>query len=337
MNHSAELRSLIEEYVAQNKLKSNFLPIIECDSQDEASLGRMCERTRVLISAVGPFARPEGYALLVECLKKKKTHLVDISGEPLHMERARVRLHQDAVNNNVTCVTGCGFDCVPSDMTIEALLQQVPKVKSLQLIVTSETAGNVGTLMTAIESLSAQNVAELQRVRQEAKKKTNTDDNVEIPRAKRKGIHWNSQMKLWCVPFPGADPTVARNSQQERHRAVQDFLAAGGKNRQEEDEISSEISSQSYDGDNNKGRRRRRSDGVELLARNNPNPVAVDMYFGVKNIFYVLALLWVGVLIMLASKLDFLKRQLAKNPKFWTLGIFQLEPPREQLLDKWVR
>jgi short subunit dehydrogenase-like uncharacterized protein len=158
-HHSANLSKLITTYCKEQKLE--FLPMIVCDSSDAAALDRMAQSTRVVIATAGPF-NAVGLPVVAACVKAK-THYVDISGEPLFVERAYVEHHEAAKKNGVTIVNCCGFDCVPSDMAINEILKRVPNVRRIEGFLTSNAHGNTGTLFTAVEGVRNSGALALQR------------------------------------------------------------------------------------------------------------------------------------------------------------------------------
>jgi short subunit dehydrogenase-like uncharacterized protein len=158
-NHSPALSKLIATYCKEHKL--DFLPVIECDASDAAALDRMAQAARVVIATAGPF-NSVGMPVVAACVRSE-THYVDITGEPLFVERAYVEHHEAAKKNGATVVNCCGFDCVPSDIAIDAILKRVPNVRRIEGFLTSNAHGNTGTLFTAVEGVRSSAALALQR------------------------------------------------------------------------------------------------------------------------------------------------------------------------------
>ncbi|WP_448319391.1 saccharopine dehydrogenase family protein [Streptomyces sp. CO7] len=87
---------------------------IVADAGSPADLAAMAERTRVVVTTVGPYAR---YGLpLVEACAKAGTHYADLTGEPLFVRECADRFHEVAATSGAKIVNSCGFDSVPSDL-----------------------------------------------------------------------------------------------------------------------------------------------------------------------------------------------------------------------------
>jgi short subunit dehydrogenase-like uncharacterized protein len=90
--------------------------ILLADSHDRASLRALVERTRVVCSTVGPFAKYGSE--LVEACAHSGTHYCDISAE-VHWIRRMIDLHSaEAERTGARIVHACGFDSIPSDLGV---------------------------------------------------------------------------------------------------------------------------------------------------------------------------------------------------------------------------
>jgi len=118
------------------------IPVFECDSTDPASLERMTAAATVVISAAGPFNQ-FGMPLIDACVKTG-THYVDITGEPLFVERTLLNHHAEATKKGITIVNCCGFDCVPSDLSVAEILKRVPNVTRIDGYLRSNAHINTG-------------------------------------------------------------------------------------------------------------------------------------------------------------------------------------------------
>lgn len=98
------------------------VPIVIADSQDEASLQAMVQRTKVICTTVGPYAR-YGSKLVAACVAHQ-TDYCDLSGEVQWMRRMIDRHHEAARANNTRIVHTCGVDSIPSDMGVYYVQQQ---------------------------------------------------------------------------------------------------------------------------------------------------------------------------------------------------------------------
>ena len=90
------------------------LEVLVADCADDEALLVLAARTRVLISAAGPFSIL-GERVMLACIEAK-THYVDITGEVPWVAEMR-RLHgARAVAAGVCIASFCGYDCVPCEL-----------------------------------------------------------------------------------------------------------------------------------------------------------------------------------------------------------------------------
>lgn len=111
------------------------VPKIVANSDDQASLASMAERTKVLLTTVGPY-QSYGTDVVAACTKAG-TDYVDLCGEPAWM-RDTVRDFQAAAESSgARIVHSCGFDSVPFDLGVfytqakarEAFGETCPRVR----------------------------------------------------------------------------------------------------------------------------------------------------------------------------------------------------------------
>jgi short subunit dehydrogenase-like uncharacterized protein len=102
------------------------LPLITANADDPASLRAMCERTRVVLTTVGPY-QLYGEPLLAACAHTG-THYVDLCGEPAWMRQMIDKYDADAANSGARIVFSCGFDSIPFDLGVWTL-QQAARAK----------------------------------------------------------------------------------------------------------------------------------------------------------------------------------------------------------------
>ncbi|MDH6227101.1 saccharopine dehydrogenase NADP-binding domain-containing protein [Streptomyces sp. MJP52] len=87
---------------------------IVADAGSPADMAAMAERTTVVVTTVGPYAR---YGLpLAEACARAGTHYADLTGEPLFVRECVDRFHDVAARSGAKIVNSCGFDSVPSDL-----------------------------------------------------------------------------------------------------------------------------------------------------------------------------------------------------------------------------
>lgn len=96
-------------------------PLVVADASDPASLYAMVERTRVVLTTVGPY-QLYGSELVAACAESG-TDYVDLCGEPAWM-RQMIDVHADAAKTSgARIVFSCGFDSIPFDLGVYYLQQ----------------------------------------------------------------------------------------------------------------------------------------------------------------------------------------------------------------------
>lgn len=97
------------------------LPIIIADASDSKALTALAERTKVVASTVGPYAR-YGSALVAACANAG-TDYCDLTAEIPWMQRMMDQHGATAKNTGARIVHSCGFDSIPSDLGTWVLQQ----------------------------------------------------------------------------------------------------------------------------------------------------------------------------------------------------------------------
>ncbi len=90
------------------------VPLVLGDADDQAQLDVLAARTRVVCSAVGPYAL-HGSKLVAACVHHG-THYCDLTGEVHWMRRMIDTHHQRGRETGARIVHTCGFDSIPSDL-----------------------------------------------------------------------------------------------------------------------------------------------------------------------------------------------------------------------------
>ena len=97
-------------------------PIITADASSPASLDAMAARTRVVVTTVGPYSR-YGLPMVAACAAAG-TDYADLTGEAMFVRQSIDDFHKQAVDTKARIVHACGFDSVPSDMTVYELFRR---------------------------------------------------------------------------------------------------------------------------------------------------------------------------------------------------------------------
>ena len=98
-------------------------PILTVDADKPSTLDDMAARTRVVVTTVGPYSK-YGLPLVAACAKAG-TDYADLTGEAMFVRQSIDEFHKQAVDTKARIVHACGFDSVPSDMTVYELFRRV--------------------------------------------------------------------------------------------------------------------------------------------------------------------------------------------------------------------
>lgn len=134
-------------------------PLIAVDADKPATLEDMAARTRVVITTVGPYSK-YGLPLVAACAAAG-TDYADLTGEAMFVRQSIDDFHKQAVDTKARIVHACGFDSVPSDMTVYELFRRARQDGAGELGDTSFVlrgfAGGVsgGTIASMIEVFRA--------------------------------------------------------------------------------------------------------------------------------------------------------------------------------------
>jgi short subunit dehydrogenase-like uncharacterized protein len=94
-------------------------PVIVGDLSDATDMAKLAYGTRVVISAIGPYAK-QGLLLVAACAAAG-TDYVDVTGEVPFVRDSIDMCNEHAVSTGARIVHSCGFDSIPSDLTVYAL------------------------------------------------------------------------------------------------------------------------------------------------------------------------------------------------------------------------
>ncbi len=153
---STERLLTVRESLGEN---AQSWPLIAADADQPSTLAAMAASTRVVITTVGPYLR-YGLPLVAACAAAG-TDYADLTGEPLFERRSIDAHHKQAADTGARIVHACGFDSIPSDLTVFALYRQAEQDGSGELVDTNlvvrRLAGGVsgGTVASAIELMRA--------------------------------------------------------------------------------------------------------------------------------------------------------------------------------------
>ena len=182
------------------------LPIVIADSHDTEALKSMVQQTRTVISTVGPYAQ-YGTPLLEACAREG-THYCDLTGEAQWMAGVFEQINPIAKDSGARLVHCCGFDSIPSDLSVFFLQQQFKERFGRYA---NHVSGRMGR---AAGGVSGGTVASLMYVAEQASKDARIRETVMDPYAlypanvtpgndipDQAGIAWDENFESWTGPF----------------------------------------------------------------------------------------------------------------------------------------
>jgi short subunit dehydrogenase-like uncharacterized protein len=139
--------------------KAQSWPIIIADASEQSTLDAMAARTQVLVTTVGPYIR-YGLPMVAACAAAG-TDYADLTGETLFIRESIDLYHKQAADTGARIVNSCGFDSIPSDLTVFALYRQAQRdnageLTDTNLVVRAFKAGmSAGTAASGMELMRA--------------------------------------------------------------------------------------------------------------------------------------------------------------------------------------
>ena len=91
-------------------------PRLLTDVTDPAACADLAASAHVVVTTVGPYAR-DGYELVKACAMAG-THYADLTGEVLFVRDTAEAFHDVAERSGARIVHSCGFDSIPSDLSV---------------------------------------------------------------------------------------------------------------------------------------------------------------------------------------------------------------------------
>jgi short subunit dehydrogenase-like uncharacterized protein len=135
--------------------------LIAADAEQPSTLNAMASRAQVVVTTVGPYAR-YGLPLVAACAAAG-TDYADLTGETLFIRASIDLYHKEAVDTGARIVHSCGFDSIPSDLTVFALYRRAQADGTGQLTDTNlvvramsggVSGGTVASMMDVLNTVS---------------------------------------------------------------------------------------------------------------------------------------------------------------------------------------
>ncbi len=196
------------------------LPVLEADTGDSASMRRLAESTKVVITTVGPYIK-YGEAVVAACAAAG-TDYVDLTGEPEFVDLMWLRHHAQAQQTGARLVHSCGFDSIPYDLGAQFTVEQLPEGQPIQLqgFVSAGGTFSGGTYHSAIHAMGR--LRDSVRVARERRSQEPRPSGRKV-RGVSGRPHNEPVVGGWVVPFPTIDPQTVLRSARALDRYGPDF------------------------------------------------------------------------------------------------------------------
>lgn len=151
--NKAKLEKRMETLEARS---GSTMEVFTADSTDLAALTKMAEQTKVVIACAGPF-QYYGTNVVAACANSG-TDYVDITGEFFWVAKMRQQFGEAAKKSGARIVSLCGFDSIPSDISILAAVEALREARGDKVEIETGTswhnaggAANAGTVHSALD------------------------------------------------------------------------------------------------------------------------------------------------------------------------------------------
>ena len=116
--------------------------LIAADASQPSTLNDIAARTQVVVTTVGPYTR-YGMPLVAACAAAG-TDYADLTGEAMFVRESIDLHHKQAADTGARIVHACGFDSIPSDLSVYALYRRAAQ----------DGAGELGDTNLVVRSLA---------------------------------------------------------------------------------------------------------------------------------------------------------------------------------------
>ncbi|WP_292989917.1 trans-acting enoyl reductase family protein [Mycobacterium sp.] len=129
--------------------------LLTADASKPATLDEMAAQTQVVVTTVGPYSK-YGLPVVAACAAAG-TDYADLTGEPPFIRESIDLYHKQAQDTGARIVHACGFDSIPSDLTVYALYRRAIEDGAGELVKTDfvvrSMAGGIsgGTVASGLE------------------------------------------------------------------------------------------------------------------------------------------------------------------------------------------
>ena len=178
-------------------------PLLEADSANDAAMASLAASTSVLATTVGPYLR-HGVVAVAACARAG-TSYADLSGESAFVARSIRDNHEHAASSGARIVHSCGFDSIPSDLSVgiaSAAVGAVPIVEATTQVRSFRGGISGGTIDSLRQQLiEARSDPTIRRTMTDPFALT-PGPSVRLPRGKgSRGVRRDAASGTWQAPF----------------------------------------------------------------------------------------------------------------------------------------
>ena len=191
---------------------------LKADVTDPASLRRVAESARVVITTVGPYIR-YGEPLVAACAEAG-TDYVDLTGEPEFVDRMYLAHHERATQTGARLVHACGFDSIPHDLGAQFTVEQLPEAVPIDIkgYVSAGGTASGGTFDSAVTAFSR-----ARKTQQAHAERGRIEPRPAGRRVRTIAARPGREDGGWTLPMPTIDPMVVAASARALDRYGPDF------------------------------------------------------------------------------------------------------------------
>ena len=213
-------------------LDLGHIPHFIADADDESALQAFCQKTKAVVSTVGPYAL-YGETLVKVCVQSG-TDYCDLTGEPQWIKQMLDKYEADAKKSGARIVHCTGFDSIPSDLGVYKLQQVCIEqsglpAKQIKMRVRrlkgAASGGTIASMLNVFKE-TKENPA-LRRVLVNPYVLCPAGHPFKQRQKNHKGAERDDSMKVWTMPFVMAsinERIVHRSNALLGNRYGEDFL-----------------------------------------------------------------------------------------------------------------
>jgi short subunit dehydrogenase-like uncharacterized protein len=194
-------------------------PLIEADASKPSTLNDLAARAQVVVTTVGPYTK-YGLPLVAACAAAG-TDYADLTGETMFIRDSIDLFHKEAADNGARILHSCGFDSVPSDLTVYALYKRAladgaGELGETNLVVRSFAGGvSGGTIASMLEVMSTASADPEARREMNDPYTLSTDRSAEPELGHQSDTPWRRGRDIapelggvWTAAFPMGAPNA---------------------------------------------------------------------------------------------------------------------------------